>query len=65
MGKLDDSKYVPLEEQLASFFNTLVHHTKNRIVHGAFKRSRWTISEYFNKVLNGGMRLHKCVKKRG
>jgi len=64
MGKLDDSKYVPLEEQIVLFFNMLVHHIKNRIVHGAFKGSRWTISEYFNKVLNGSMRLQSVLLKK-
>ena len=39
IGRLDDSKYVPLEEQVALFLNILAHHAKNRIVHDAFKRS--------------------------
>ena len=38
IGRLDDSKYVPLEEQVALFLNILAHHTKNRIVHDALKR---------------------------
>ena len=29
IGKLDDSKYTPLEKQVSIFFNNLVHHTKN------------------------------------
>ena len=44
IGRLDDSKYVPLEEQVALFLNILAHHTKNQIVHDAFKRLGWTIS---------------------
>ena len=64
VGKLDDSKHVPLEEQVALFLNILAHHTKNRIVHSAFKRSGWTISEYFNKVLKGVMRLQSVLLKK-
>ena len=29
IGRLDDSKYVPLEEQVALFLNIPAHHTKN------------------------------------
>jgi len=64
IGKLDDSKYVPLEEQVALFLNILAHYTKNRIVHSAFKRSGWTVSKYFNKVLKGVMRLQSVLLKK-
>jgi len=57
VGKLDDSKHVPSEEQVTLFLNILAHYTKNRIVHSAFKRPGWTVSEYFNKLLKGVMRL--------
>jgi len=64
IGKLDDSKYVLLEEQVALFFNILAHHTKNRIVRSAFKRSGWMVSEYSNKVLKGVMRLQSVLLKK-
>ena len=64
IGRLDDSKYVPLEEQVALFLNIFAHHTKNRIVHDAFKRSEWNISEYFNKVLKGVIRLQSVLLKK-
>jgi len=64
VGKLDDSKHVPLEEQVTLFLNILAHHTKNRIAHNAFKRSGWTVSEYFNKVLKGVMRLQNVLLKK-
>ena len=64
IGRLDDSKYMPLEEQVAFFLSILVHHTKIRIVHGAFKRSGWTINECFNKVLKGVLRLQSVLLKK-
>ncbi|KAJ8434775.1 hypothetical protein Cgig2_017183 [Carnegiea gigantea] len=64
IGRLDDSEYVPLEKQVAFFLNILVHHIKNRIVHDAFKRSTWTISEYFHKVLKGVIRLQSVLLKK-
>ena len=48
---------MPLEEHVALFLSILVHHTKIRIVHDAFKRLGWTIGEYFNKMLKGVIRL--------
>lgn len=57
-GRMKDSRNVSLEEQVAYFLNILAHHVKNRIIRDDFKRSGWTISMYFNKVLNGVMRLH-------
>ena len=62
--RLDDSKYMPLEEQVTLFLNTLTHNTKNRIVYDAFKRSGWTISEYFNKALKGVIRLQSLLRKK-
>lgn len=64
IGRLDDSKCVPSEEQVALFLNILALHTKNRIVHDVFKRSGWTISEYFNKVLKGAIRLKSVLLKK-
>ena len=48
---------------MALFLNILAHHAKNRIVHDAFKRSGWTISEYFHKVLKGVIRLQSVLLK--
>lgn len=64
IGRLDDSKYVPLEEQVALFLNIVAHHTKNWITHNAFKRSGWTISEYVHKVLKGVIRLQSVLLKK-
>ncbi|KAJ8437319.1 hypothetical protein Cgig2_015050 [Carnegiea gigantea] len=39
IGKLDDSKYMRLEKQVALFLYIITHHTKNQIVHEAFWKS--------------------------
>ncbi|KAL8487643.1 hypothetical protein ACS0TY_024093 [Phlomoides rotata] len=40
------------------FFSILAHHTKNRCVKFAFKRSGQTVSKHFHAVLNSVLRLH-------
>lgn len=64
IGESVDSKYVPLEEQVALFVNVLEHHTKNRIVYDLSRTSRWPIIEYFNKMLRGVIRLHSVLLKQ-
>ncbi|KAL8498690.1 hypothetical protein ACS0TY_021867 [Phlomoides rotata] len=55
---LKSSMRVCVPEKVAMFFSILSHHTKNRCVKFAFKRSGQTVSKHFHAVLNSVLRLH-------
>ncbi|KAL8496916.1 hypothetical protein ACS0TY_020556 [Phlomoides rotata] len=52
------SRRVSVPEKVAMFLSILAHHTKNRCVKFAFKRSGQTVSKNFHAVLNSALRLH-------
>ncbi|KAL8552508.1 hypothetical protein ACS0TY_001262 [Phlomoides rotata] len=52
------SRRVSVPEKVAMFLSILAHHTKNRCVKFAFKRSGQTVSKHFHVVLNSVLRLH-------
>ncbi|KAL8555478.1 hypothetical protein ACS0TY_003327 [Phlomoides rotata] len=49
---------VSVSEKVTMFLSILAHHTKNRCVKFAFKRSGQTVSKHFHAVLNSVLRLH-------
>ncbi|KAL8540098.1 hypothetical protein ACS0TY_001619 [Phlomoides rotata] len=55
---LKSSSRVSVAEKVAMFLSILAHHTKNRCVKFAFKRSGKTVSKHFHAVLNSVLRLH-------
>ncbi|KAL8488377.1 hypothetical protein ACS0TY_024598 [Phlomoides rotata] len=55
---LKSSSRVGVSEKVAMFLSILAHHTKNRCVKFAFKRSGQTVSKHFHAVLNIVLRLH-------
>ncbi|KAL8505780.1 hypothetical protein ACS0TY_016845 [Phlomoides rotata] len=55
---LKSSRRVCVPEKVAMFLSILSHHTKNKCVKFAFKRSGQTISKHFHAVLNSVLRLH-------
>lgn len=56
-GYVQESRHVNVVEKVAMFLNILGHHTKMRIVHTDFQRSKQSITRYFHAVLNGVLRL--------
>lgn len=56
-GGLTTSRHVDIPEQVAMFLNILAHHTKNVMIRKAFKRSTWTISKHFHRVLIAVIRM--------
>ena len=56
-GGLPDSKCAVLEEEVPMFMWTLAHDKKNRNMKFAFIRSGQSVSNYFNNVLKGVLRL--------
>ena len=48
MGGLTESRFVCVEEKVATFLAVLGHHTKQRVAMFGWRRSGWTISTYFN-----------------
>ncbi|KAG8383515.1 hypothetical protein BUALT_Bualt04G0021500 [Buddleja alternifolia] len=58
VGGLVATKNVKINEQIAIFLIIFSHHTKNQIVKCNFKRSGYTISKHFNKVLEAILKLH-------
>ncbi|XP_043703598.1 uncharacterized protein LOC122653724 [Telopea speciosissima] len=62
-GLLYDNKLVQVEEQVVIFLHTVGHNVKNRVVSHMFGHSRETISRYFNKVLDGIMKLYPLLLK--
>ncbi|KAL8524693.1 hypothetical protein ACS0TY_014336 [Phlomoides rotata] len=55
---LKSSRRVCVSKKVAMFLSILSHHTKNRCVKFAFKRSGETVSKHFHSVLNSVLRLH-------
>ncbi|XP_043687962.1 uncharacterized protein LOC122639205 [Telopea speciosissima] len=62
-GLLYDNKLVQVEEQVVIFLHTVGHNVKNRVVSHMFGHSGETISRYFNKVLDGIMKLYPLLLK--
>ena len=58
---LADKRYVTVEEQVAMFLSTLVHHKKNRIVGFEFIRSGYTVSHYVHAVMRAVIHLHNVL----
>lgn len=56
-GYVQDSRHVNVVEKVAIFLHILGHHTKMRIIHTDFQRSKQSITRYFHAVLNGVLRL--------
>lgn len=54
---VSNSRYVSIEEKVATFLAILAHHKKNRIIAYDMRRSGQTVSTYFNKVLNAVVML--------
>ncbi|KAL8461915.1 hypothetical protein ACS0TY_033114 [Phlomoides rotata] len=52
------SRRVSVSEKVTMFLSILAHHTKNRCVKFAFKRSGQTVSKHFHAVLSSVSRLH-------
>ncbi|KAL8457177.1 hypothetical protein ACS0TY_035138 [Phlomoides rotata] len=52
------SRRVSVPEKVAMFLSILAHHTKNRCMKFAFKRSGQTVSKHFHAVLNRVLRMH-------
>ncbi|KAL8457377.1 hypothetical protein ACS0TY_035294 [Phlomoides rotata] len=61
LGGLRDTRNVSISEQIAIFLTVLSHHTKNRVVKHSFNRSGYTISKYFNLVLNTLLKLYNVL----
>ncbi|KAL8510538.1 hypothetical protein ACS0TY_017384 [Phlomoides rotata] len=61
IGGLRDTRNVSISEQVAIFLTVLSHHTKNRVIKHSFKRSGFTISKYFNSVLDTLLKLHNVL----
>lgn len=57
LGGLTTSRHVEIPEQVAMFLNILAHHTKNVMIRKAFKRSTWSISKHFHRVLFAIIRM--------
>lgn len=61
VGGLSPTRHVTISEQVAVFLTVLSHHTKNRIIKASFKRSGYTVSKYFNCVLNTLLKLYTIL----
>ncbi|KAL8470541.1 hypothetical protein ACS0TY_033184 [Phlomoides rotata] len=62
---LKSSRRVGVPEKVAKFLSILAHHTKNRCVKFAFKRSGQTVSKHFHAVLKSVLRLHVIMDCAG
>ncbi|XP_020531706.1 uncharacterized protein LOC110008480 [Amborella trichopoda] len=54
---LHNKRSVLVEEQVATFLNTVAHNERNRVMQAQFQHSGQTISYYFNKVLKAVVAL--------
>lgn len=61
LGGLSPTKNVEVAEQVAMFLNILAHHTKNVMIRKQFKRSSFTISKYFHRVIRAIIKLHSVL----
>ena len=64
IGKLNDSKYVDVEEVVALFLHICTHHVKNQVIKFLFLRFGETVSRHFNAVLNAVIRLQGVLLKK-
>ena len=63
-GLKDTKHMLVVDDQVAMFLHTLVHHAKNRVIKHNFRRSGETVSRYFNDVLHAIIHLQgKLFKK--
>ena len=60
---LKDSKYVPVEEQLAMFMMVIAHAHTNRVIQDRFQHSGETIHRHFRQVLIAMMLFAKDMIK--
>ncbi|XP_012843186.1 PREDICTED: uncharacterized protein LOC105963340 [Erythranthe guttata] len=61
VGGLKPNRNVTIPEQVAMFLQILAHHTKNVVVRSHFKRSGYTVSKHFNRVLLALLKLHEML----
>ncbi|XP_012838677.1 PREDICTED: uncharacterized protein LOC105959173 [Erythranthe guttata] len=61
VGGLNPNRNVSIPEQVAMFLQILAHHTKNVVVRSHFKRSGYTVSNHFNRVLLALLKLHEML----
>uniref|UniRef100_A0A5B7AF72 Putative nuclease HARBI1 isoform X1 n=1 Tax=Davidia involucrata TaxID=16924 RepID=A0A5B7AF72_DAVIN len=61
VGRLVDSRYVTVEEQVAMFLHVLAHPVKNRVIKLRFLRSGETMSGHFTAVLKAVIRLQEIL----
>lgn len=61
LGGLRPSRNVSVVEQLAMFLSILSHHKKNVVLQTDFKRSGYTVSKYFNRVLGSILKSHTIL----
>ncbi|XP_012844715.1 PREDICTED: uncharacterized protein LOC105964755 [Erythranthe guttata] len=60
-GGLLATKNVQIPEQVAMFLSILAHHTKNVVIRSSFKRSGFTVSKHFNRLLAALLKLHSIL----
>lgn len=58
---LRPTRNVTVVEQVAMFLSILSHHKKNVVLQTDFKRSGYTVSKYFNRVLLCILKLHSIL----
>ncbi|KAJ6841877.1 uncharacterized protein M6B38_304435 [Iris pallida] len=63
-GRLEPTKNMTIEEQLAIFLHILAHDVKNRIIQRQLMRSGETVSRVVNKVLLSLLRCQALLLKR-
>lgn len=61
IGGLTPTRNIEVREQVAMCLNILAHHTKNVVIRKCFKRSTFTISKYFHRVLLAIIRLYPIL----
>ncbi|KAH7852626.1 hypothetical protein Vadar_027141 [Vaccinium darrowii] len=64
IGKLEPTRHMLVDEQVAIFLHTLAHHIKNRTLQNDFHRSAEAISRSFRKVLIAVIRLQGHLYKK-
>ncbi|XP_077230966.1 uncharacterized protein LOC143864035 [Tasmannia lanceolata] len=62
-GRLTDTLHCSVEKQLAIFLHIISHDLRNRCMKAYFRRSRVTVSRYFNKVLDAIMSMSDLLIK--
>lgn len=58
---LRPTRNVTVVEQVAMFLSILSHHKKNVVLQTDFKRSGYTVSKHFNRVLLSILKLHSIL----